>query len=75
MDKESIYRLGLERIKNIDVTETTEMYNPTTCNHTILVKLKKAEFCKNCGLRKTFNDEPQCCRLGQTSAGVIIKPT
>ena len=49
MDKESIYRLGLDRIKNIDVTETTEMYDPTTCNHTILVKLKKAEFCKNCG--------------------------
>lgn len=49
MDIESIHRLGLDRIKNIDVDATTEMFDPSTCNHTILVKLKKAVFCKNCG--------------------------
>ena len=41
MDLESIYRLGLEHIKNIDLDSSDELYDPSTNNHIILLKLKK----------------------------------
>ena len=49
MDIESIHRLGLDRIKNIDIENSIEIYDPTTSNHTILLRLKKAQCCVNCG--------------------------
>ena len=41
MDKESIFRLGLDYIKNIDYDNSTEVYNPTNHNHIIYCKLLK----------------------------------
>lgn len=49
MDVESIQRLGLERIESIDIEHSIEIYDPTTGNHTILLRLKKAQCCINCG--------------------------
>ena len=39
MDKESISRLGLDYISNIDVESSDEIYDPTTTNHIIVLKL------------------------------------
>lgn len=52
MDLESIYRLGLNHIKNIDVESSDELYDPSTNNHIILLKLKKDNqiICPHCGL-------------------------
>lgn len=52
MDFESIKRLGLEYVRNIDAQASDEIYNPTTNNHTIILRLKKQEriICPNCGL-------------------------
>ena len=41
MDKESISRLGLDYISNIDVESSDEIYNPSTTNHIIVLKLIK----------------------------------
>ena len=41
MDKESIYRLGLDFIKNIDLDNSDELYDPGTNNHIIKLKLIK----------------------------------
>ena len=41
MDKESISRLGLDYISNIDVESSDEIYDPTTTNHIIVLKLIK----------------------------------
>ena len=51
MDLESIYRLGLEHIKNIDLESSDELYDPSTNNHIILLKLKKdiQIICPHCG--------------------------
>ena len=38
MDKESILRLGLNFIKNIDLDKSDELYDPSTNNHIILLK-------------------------------------
>ena len=35
MDKESILRLGLDLIPNINLDESDELYNPSTNNHII----------------------------------------
>ena len=50
MDKESILRLGLEHY-NIDVESSDELYDPSTNNHIILLKLKKDNkiICPHCG--------------------------
>ena len=41
MDKESISRLCLDFIKNIDLENSDEIYNPSTNNHIIKLKLNK----------------------------------
>ncbi len=41
MDKESIYRFGLEFIKTIDSKIFDELYNQTRSNHIIVLKLFK----------------------------------
>lgn len=52
MDYESICRLGLNHIKNIDTEASDEIYDPSTNNHIILLKLKKEIqiICPHCGL-------------------------
>lgn len=52
MDKESIYRLGLELYTSIDFETSEEMYEPKTNNHIILLKLKKEKYivCPKCGI-------------------------
>ena len=52
MDKESISRLGLDYISNIDVDSSDEIYNPSTTNHIIVLKLIKQSnvCCPHCGL-------------------------
>ena len=52
MDKESISRLGLDYISNIDVDSSDEIYNPSTTNHIIVLKLIKQTnvCCPHCGL-------------------------
>lgn len=56
MDLESIYRLGLEHIKNIDLELSDEIYDPSTNNHIILLKLKKDNqiICPHCGQINNF---------------------
>ena len=41
MDKESILRLELDHVKNIDCDRSIESYDPTTNNHIIFLELKK----------------------------------
>ena len=52
MDKESISRLGLDYISNIDVESSDEIYDPSTTNHIIVLKLIKQTniCCPHCGL-------------------------
>lgn len=52
MDYESICRLGLNHINNIDAESSDEIYDPSTNNHIILLKLKKEIqiICPHCGL-------------------------
>ena len=52
MDKESISRLGLDYISNIDVDSSDEIYNPSTTNHIIVLNLIKQSTvcCPHCGL-------------------------
>ena len=46
MDKESISRLGLDYIANIDVESSDEIYNPSTTNPIIVLKLiKQSNIC------------------------------
>ena len=56
MDKESILRLGLEFIKSIDLESSDELYDPSTNNHIIKLKLNKDEhmYCPHCGLVNSF---------------------
>lgn len=56
MDLESIYRLGLEHIKNIDLELSDEIYDSSTNNHIILLKLKKDNqiICPHCGQINNF---------------------
>lgn len=51
MDKESILRLGLDFISNIDLDESDELYDPSTYNHIIKLKLYKEDhmYCPHCG--------------------------
>ena len=44
MDKESISRLGLDYISNIDVDSSDEIYDPSTTNHIIILKVSKQIF-------------------------------
>ena len=59
MDKESISRLGLDYIKNIDYDNSIEVYNPTNHNHIIYLKLLKDDTFgyedSNYGLLKIIN--------------------
>ena len=41
MDKESISRLGLDYISGIDIDLSDEIYDPSTTNHIIVLKLIK----------------------------------
>ena len=52
MDKESISRLGLDYISNIDVESSDELYDPSTTNHIIVLKIIKQSngCCSHCGL-------------------------
>lgn len=56
MDKESIARLGLDFIKNIDLDKSDELYDPSTNNHIIKLKLNKENslYCPHCGLITHF---------------------
>ena len=51
LDKESILRLELDHVKNIDCDRSIESYDPTTNNHIIFLKLKKDVhyICPHCG--------------------------
>ena len=57
MDKESIARLGLDWIKNIDLDKSDELYDPSTNNHIIKLKLIKEDnlYCPHCGLVNSFS--------------------
>ena len=57
MDKESIARLGLDWIKNIDLEKSDELYNPSTNNHIIKLKLIKDDtlYCPHCGIVNSFS--------------------
>ena len=52
MDKESIFRLELDHIKNINLERSLEAYDPTTNNHIIFIELKKEVYycCPHCGI-------------------------
>lgn len=65
MDKESISRLGLDYIANIDVDSSDEIYNPTNHNHTIVLKLVKQSnvCCPHCGLVSTPKIRGSSCQL------------
>ena len=52
MDKESISRLGLDYISNIDVESSDEIYDPSTTNHIIVLKLM-AKFKQKVGDQKS----------------------
>lgn len=56
MDIDSIKRLGLASYTTIDVEASDEFYDPSTNNHTILIRLKKAKIitCPNCGLVNNY---------------------
>ena len=56
MDKESILRLGLDFIKNIDLDKSDELYDPSTNNHIIKLILYKDDhiYCPHCGLITNF---------------------
>ena len=56
MDKESILKLGLEFIKSIDLESSDELYDPSTNNHIIKLKLNKDDslYCPHCGLITNF---------------------
>lgn len=55
MDYESIKRLGLDYIKNIDAESSDEVYDPITTNHTIILKLKKDGYtCPLCGISNGY---------------------
>ena len=56
MDKESILRLGLDFIKNIDLDKSDELYDPSNNNHIIKLKLYKEDhmYCPHCGLITNF---------------------
>ena len=41
MDKESISRLGLDYISNINIESSDEIYDPSTTNHIIVLKIIK----------------------------------
>lgn len=81
MDHESVKRLGLEYIRNLDVEASEEIYDPSTFNHTILVRLIKGEkvYCPKCGLANRFiirGSKTQC--FNHSSAiedNLIIKLT
>ena len=46
MDKESISRLGLDYISGIDIDSSDEIYDPSTTNHIIVLKLiKQSNIC------------------------------
>ena len=65
MDKESISRLGLDYIANIDVDSSDEIYNPTNHNHTIVLKLIKQSniCCPHCGLVSSPKIRGSSCQL------------
>lgn len=81
MDHESVKRLGLEYIRNLDVEASEEIYDPSTFNHTISVRLIKGEkvYCPKCGLANRFiirGSKTQC--FNHSSAiedNLIIKLT
>ena len=52
MDKESISRLELDYISGIDIDSSDEIYDPSTTNHIIVLKLIKQSniCCPHCGL-------------------------
>ena len=52
MDKESISRLRLDYISNIDVESSDELYDPSATNHIIVLKIIKQSngCCSHCGL-------------------------
>ncbi len=56
MDKESISRLGLDYINGIDSENSDEIYDPTTNNHIIILRLLKDSHlsCPHCGLVNSF---------------------
>ena len=51
LDKESILRLELDHVKNINCEASIESYDPTTNNHIIFLELKKDVHyvCPHCG--------------------------
>lgn len=65
MDKESIYRLGLDYIKNIDLEASDEIYNPGNNNHIIILKLLKDKLlsCPYCGIVSIFPVRSSCSQL------------
>ena len=79
MDKESISRLGLDYIANIDVDSSDEIYNPTNHNHTIVLKLIKQSniCCPHCGLVSSPKIRGSSCQLLKHSSAnennLIIK--
>ena len=81
MDKESIFRLGLDYIKNIDYDNSIEVYNPTNHNHIIYLKLLKDEtiICPVCGqvnnakLRSTENQVIKHASVVEDNLIIILK--
>jgi len=52
LDFESIFKFGLDRISNIDVAASDEIYDISNHNHIIILRLIKEDklVCPNCGL-------------------------
>lgn len=72
MDSESIYRLGLEFINNIDLISSDEIYDPGTNNHIIFLKLIKDEelVCPHCGIVGPFKIRSSCTQKIKHSSAI-----
>ena len=72
MDYESIKRLGLEYIKDIDAETSDEIYEPSTNNHTIILRLKKPQrlVCDKCGLVNKAKSRGSKLQIFNHSSGI-----
>ena len=72
MDYESIKRLGLEYIKDIDAETSDEIYDPSTNNHTIILRLKKPQrlVCDKCGLVNKAKSRGSKLQIFNHSSGI-----
>lgn len=72
MDLESIYRLGLDKISNIDYEQSSEIFNPSNNNHIIILKLikDKKAICPHCGFTGNFKIRSSCIQTIKHSSAI-----